>query len=174
MAKLTKAQRASLHAMFDGRCAYCGSLLGDRWHADHLEPVLRGYAEPCAENPQGILHTGRDVVENLMPACAPCNLDKTSFTLEQWRKKLAGSIASLQRYSSTWRHALRFGLVAPSATAVVFYFERAARQYKEAKTLTRCAANRDGECGHGQCPQLRDNEPLATGRHCPLDVEDDE
>lgn len=39
-----------------------------------------------------------------------------------------------------------------------------------AKPLTRCAAARDGDCTHPQCPQLRDNEPRATGRHCPLDV----
>ena len=38
-----------------------------------------------------------------------------------------------------------------------------------AAPLTRCAAGRDGECGHAQCPQLRDNEPCTTGRHCPLD-----
>lgn len=37
--------------------------------------------------------------------------------------------------------------------------------------LTRCTAGRDGECGHAQCPQLRDREPAATGRHCPLDSE---
>jgi len=35
--------------------------------------------------------------------------------------------------------------------------------------LTRCAAGRDGECGHKACPQLRDNEPAKSGRHCPLD-----
>jgi hypothetical protein len=35
--------------------------------------------------------------------------------------------------------------------------------------LNRCAAGRDGECTNPQCPQLRDNEPRATGRHCPLD-----
>jgi hypothetical protein len=131
MAKLTKAQRATLHEMYDGRCAYCGSLLGDRWHADHFEPVLRGYAPSSDTNPSGILHLARDVVENLMPACAPCNLDKASYTLEQWRGKLSGSVASLQRYSSTWRHALRFGLVAPSAVSVVFYFERAAKPESE-------------------------------------------
>jgi hypothetical protein len=38
-----------------------------------------------------------------------------------------------------------------------------------APVLARCAAGRDGECSHVQCPQLRDNEPRATGRHCPLD-----
>jgi len=37
------------------------------------------------------------------------------------------------------------------------------------QTLKRCAAGRDGECHHAQCPQLRDNEPAATGRHCPMD-----
>lgn len=35
--------------------------------------------------------------------------------------------------------------------------------------ITHCAAGRDGECGHALCPQLRDKEPRATGRHCPLD-----
>ncbi|HHG9944636.1 TPA: hypothetical protein ACPZLH_002477 [Yersinia enterocolitica] len=37
------------------------------------------------------------------------------------------------------------------------------------KPLERCAAARDGECSHKDCPQLRDNEPMATGRHCPID-----
>lgn len=35
--------------------------------------------------------------------------------------------------------------------------------------LTLCATGRDGECGHAQCPQLRDGEPHKSGRHCPLD-----
>lgn len=126
MAKLTKAQRAAIGAMFDGLCAYCGQPLGERWHADHLEPVLRGYAETSASNPQGILHQHRDVIENIMPACAPCNLDKTAYTLDQWRAKLEKSCASLLRYSSTYRHALRFGLVSDTGNAVVFHFERAA------------------------------------------------
>lgn len=42
------------------------------------------------------------------------------------------------------------------------------------KPLERCAAGRDGECHHKDCPQLRDNEPMATGRHCPIDNWDDE
>jgi len=43
-----------------------------------------------------------------------------------------------------------------------------------AAPLTRCAAGRDGECGHAQCPQLRDAEPAKSGRHCPLDSGSDE
>ncbi|WP_342080325.1 hypothetical protein [Yersinia enterocolitica] len=42
------------------------------------------------------------------------------------------------------------------------------------KPLELCAAARDGECHHKDCPQLRDNEPMATGRHCPIDNWDDE
>jgi len=32
-----------------------------------------------------------------------------------------------------------------------------------------CHASRDGECSWTHCPQLRDNEPHANGRHCPYD-----
>lgn len=32
----------------------------------------------------------------------------------------------------------------------------------------RCQADRDGECTWCGCPQLRDGEPGATGRSCPL------
>lgn len=37
-------------------------------------------------------------------------------------------------------------------------------------TVIRCHADRDGDCIHMECPQNRDGEPHATGRHCPLDV----
>jgi hypothetical protein len=40
-------------------------------------------------------------------------------------------------------------------------------------TLMRCAADRDGECVHAQCPQLRDNEPAKSRRHCPLDIREE-
>jgi hypothetical protein len=38
----------------------------------------------------------------------------------------------------------------------------------------RCRSKFDGECHWAGCPQLRDGEPEASGRHCPLDCEDDE
>jgi len=122
---LTKKQRSQLAAKFNGLCAYCGKPLGDRWHADHFEPVLRDYAPSTAINPLGMLHSGRDVFDNMMPACAPCNLDKAAYSIEQWRAKLSRSCESLLRYSSTYRHALRFGLVANTQANVVFHFERA-------------------------------------------------
>lgn len=42
--------------------------------------------------------------------------------------------------------------------------------------LTDCAEGQDGECNHEMCPQIRDDEPKKTGRHCPLPnfTDDDE
>lgn len=37
-----------------------------------------------------------------------------------------------------------------------------------------CHAARDGECIWEGCPQIRDGEPQRTGRHCPLDVGEEE
>jgi hypothetical protein len=36
-----------------------------------------------------------------------------------------------------------------------------------------CHASRDGDCYWVGCPQTRDGEPKATGRHCPLDNGED-
>jgi 5-methylcytosine-specific restriction endonuclease McrA len=54
--------------LFDRRCAYCGSDGDGRsLHADHLLAVKNG---------------GRNFPENIVPACARCNLSKGS---KQWR-----------------------------------------------------------------------------------------
>ena len=34
--------------------------------------------------------------------------------------------------------------------------------------MSACHAGSDGDCSWEQCPQLRDGEPVATGRSCPL------
>ena len=41
----------------------------------------------------------------------------------------------------------------------------------------RCAAagwGSDGECNWRDCPQIRDGEPMKSGRHCPLDTFDED
>lgn len=40
-------------------------------------------------------------------------------------------------------------------------------------SLLSCHSGRDGECSWERCPQLRDGEPVRSGRHCPLDWHDD-
>lgn len=39
------------------------------------------------------------------------------------------------------------------------------------RRFTQCHADDDGYCDWKECPQLRDDEPATTGRHCPLDQE---
>ena len=40
-------------------------------------------------------------------------------------------------------------------------------------SVERCHSDRDGDCVHANCPQLRDGEPRKSGRHCPLDTWED-
>lgn len=36
--------------------------------------------------------------------------------------------------------------------------------------ITTCQSGSDGDCFHKLCPQLRDGEPVKSGRRCPLDT----
>jgi 5-methylcytosine-specific restriction endonuclease McrA len=59
-------RRADVFAEWGGRCVYCEA---PAEHLDHVVPLSRG---------------GRDILSNVVPACAPCNLDKASQTLAEW------------------------------------------------------------------------------------------
>lgn len=115
--RLTKKQRIELHAKFAGRCAYCGCELGDRWHADHFEPVIRLADERVAEQP------ANHAIVNMMPACAPWNISKGRHTLERWRQWLAGHINSLNSYTPIYRIAKAYGLIVETGKPLVFHFE---------------------------------------------------
>lgn len=136
--KLTKIQRETLRGKFGGRCAYCGDPLADRWHADHFENVERKMKWAEADGRRRLVCTGevhrpeRDTIANLMPACAPCNIDKHAMTLEDWRGKLQRAAEVLARNQPTYRHAVRFGLVQETGAPVVFYFERNAAALEQA------------------------------------------
>ncbi len=124
--KLTKDERATLREKFGGRCAYCGEALGKVWHGDHLIAVERKLRY---ESGKGFVATGElrapehDTIENMMPACPPCNIDKHMLSLEAWRTKLSNGHAVLMRNNPTYRHTMRFGLIAETRKPVVFYFE---------------------------------------------------
>lgn len=128
---LRKSQREALFQKYGGRCAYCGEPLGARWHADHIEPLIRndwfkraGFAVPhrAPDYPH------RDTLMNMNPACPPCNLDKHNLSLETWRGLIERSNEVLARDVSTFRRAVRYGLVQLNSQPVLFYFERIAAQ----------------------------------------------
>lgn len=120
-----KRNREAVYVKFDGRCAYCGIELGRSWHVDHLDPVLRASNYIDGKFVAGnMMRPENDVASNLMPSCAPCNIDKSVLSLEEWREKLQRAPDVLRRNNPTYRHALRFGLVAETSAQVIFFFEK--------------------------------------------------
>lgn len=134
MKRLTKAERTQLFGMFDGCCAYCGEELGARWHADHVKAVFRRHKlirEPGQGYKTQLVGADRienDSLDNFMPACAPCNLSKATYTLEQWRDVLAGYVGALERNAPTYRMAKKHGLIKETDIRVEFHFEKLARE----------------------------------------------
>ena len=110
--KLSKSQRAELKQKYGGKCAYCGCELGDKRHADHIEPVVRK-----SEWVKGVgcVQTGEqyfpenDNIQNMNPACQPCNNNKSTYSLESWRKSLNAYRTTIFRDSTAARHLDRFG-----------------------------------------------------------------
>lgn len=123
--KGTKRQRDALRATFGGKCAYCGGEIGRTMHADHVEPVLRIKASPWNDLTATMLwKPERNTIANMMPACAPCNLHKGGYSLEQWRVYLQRSAEIVRKATSTFRAGERFGVITVSDAPIVFYFER--------------------------------------------------
>lgn len=130
---LTKKQRAELRMKFGGKCAYCGCELDEKgWHADHVEPVYRGRDFDRFVTDSGELEfvsrvaerEARDVVENMNPACKPCNLFKGGNTLEGFRKQVSMQAERGRKSSVNFRTAERFGLIEIVDKPVVFWFEQ--------------------------------------------------
>jgi len=108
--QLTKKERELIFAKTNGRCAYCGTkLIIKSMTVDHVVPLRQG---------------GADELENMLPACRPCNHRKSSSTLESFRRQIEKSLSVFERDSVTYRNALRFGLIIPNEHDVIFYFEK--------------------------------------------------
>lgn len=131
-----KNNRELIYKKFGGKCAYCGDKLKKGWHVDELLPVKRGWKykkdymgnimtdalgmnikETYMEYPE------RFVYENQMPSCPSCNINKHSMSLEDFRSLIAGFIKSLNRDSTQYKVAKRYGLIEETDIDVTFYFE---------------------------------------------------
>ena len=121
--RLTKAEREFVRAKYDGRCAYCGCELPERWHVDHLKPVRRRRSPRPGQAEMRL--PARHRLDNCMPSCPPCNIDKHARSLEQWRAWLSAHLRSLQRQPN-YRLVRAHGLLAETDLPVRFYFERLA------------------------------------------------
>ncbi|EAT1250830.1 HNH endonuclease [Salmonella enterica] len=131
---LTRKQRERLRMKFGGRCAYCSCELPEKgWHADHVQAVLRKSERCMKAAEKGIFRlksTGdvfrpeADCPENIFPSCAPCNLLKTTYSLEMFRKQVSLQVERGRRSSVNFRTAERFGLISVVNKPVVFWFEQ--------------------------------------------------
>jgi 5-methylcytosine-specific restriction endonuclease McrA len=113
---MTKKDRQIVFDKYNGKCAYCGCELTKGWHVDHIEPIVRNKKGTC-RNPEN------ESLENYNPACASCNIQKNSFTIEQFRENIKNFVNSLNKYSNQYKFVKKYGLVTENYTEVKFYFE---------------------------------------------------
>lgn len=111
------AKRKAIWDKSNGHCWYCGCELREKgWHADHFYPVIRAW-DGTMNIPE------RDTQENKVPACASCNIMKSSTSIESFRRLIGGFIKSLNRDSTQYKVAKRYGLIEEKPIEVKFWFE---------------------------------------------------
>ena len=126
---MTKKDRQLIFDKYDGRCAYCGCELTKGWHVDEIEPVRRNMVwdavkrkyVPHKEHPY--THPERLHIDNQNPACASCNINKHSGSVEEFRNLIAGFKKHLNEINTQYKISKRYGLVVEMEKPVVFYFE---------------------------------------------------
>lgn len=114
--RIPKEVRKKVFDKCDGHCAYCGCEISEKgFHIDHLLCIRNN------EDKEGVnVHSE----ENLMPSCVSCNKYKATMDLETFREQLEKIPERLRRDESTYRIALRYGMVQEKKEAIKFYFEK--------------------------------------------------
>ncbi len=134
---MKKSDRDRVRMKFNNKCAYCGCELQKGWHVDEIEPVRRGWQYVKDENGNRIwdedkrdyiitptvMHPERFNIENQNPACASCNINKHSDSLEIFRNNISAYMKHLNEISTQYKIAKRYGLVHETGIEVKFYFE---------------------------------------------------
>ena len=105
---LSKRQREEIYKKYNGRCAYCGDKIEYKdMQVDHIKPKHLG---------------GRDEMVNYMPSCRACNFYKSTFSLEEFRKRLENIPKQLEKIF-IYKLAKKHFLVHQEQEHVVFWFE---------------------------------------------------
>ena len=123
-----KERREIIYNKFGGSCAYCGVDLKPGWHVDELLPVRRNMK--WNSDKRRYIHDGtyehpeRLHIDNQMPSCPSCNINKHSMSLDDFRSLIKGFVVSLNRDSTQYKVAKRYGLIFECDAEVEFYFEK--------------------------------------------------
>lgn len=112
---IPKLIRQQVYEKYNGHCAYCGCELEYKdMQVDHINSVYRAV----------YMHEGVDeCINNYMPSCRQCNFYKSTFTLEEFRKRLSGITERLEK-TFIYRLAKKYGLIEEHDKEIQFYFER--------------------------------------------------
>jgi 5-methylcytosine-specific restriction endonuclease McrA len=112
-------KRQAIWNKTNGKCWYCGCDLPEKgWHADHVDPVIRNWWDGTECHPEN------ENIDNLVPTCASCNIQKGNMSVEEFRERIAGFVHSLNSYHTQYAVAKRYGLVKETNSEVKFWFER--------------------------------------------------
>ena len=124
---ISKKNREIIKQKFGGKCAYCGCELQKGWHVDELYPVQRNYK--WNKNKTRYIHDGTYMnpqnlhINNQMPSCPSCNINKHSMNLEDFRKLIEGFMRHLNERNTQYKIAKRYGLIQETIKPIIFYFE---------------------------------------------------
>lgn len=150
---VSKKNREIIFNKYNGNCAYCGDPLQKGWHVDELLPVRRkqklipsGYYHKTTKEPKptehramndpdyewkasrwvsdGMEHPERMHIDNQVPSCPSCNINKHSMSVDQFRSLIFNFKKSLNRDSVQYKIAKRYGLIKEINKDIIFYFER--------------------------------------------------
>lgn len=130
---ISKKQRQQVYDKSGGVCWYCGEPLKKGWHVDHLEPVVRGskVVKDNSNSPYShkLVSDGTmrkpelDTLTNMVPSCAPCNIFKFTYSIEDFRQEIEAQKVRVLKQSSGSRIAERFGILEIKNIPVKFWFE---------------------------------------------------
>lgn len=116
---ISKKKRLQVYEKCKGHCAYCGCELDIKdMQVDHIEPIYK-YETAYGAGAAGFL----DDIENLLPACRQCNFYKSTFSIEDFRKRIQRIKDNLQK-TFIYKLALKYGIVTENDKPIVFYYEK--------------------------------------------------
>lgn len=143
---MKKGERQKVFEKCDGRCAYCGCELNDKWQVDHI--VSRNYF--WLIDPLDM--TSVNCMSNYNPSCKECNHYKRSHTLEDvgssigfrsYMKKFhirLGRLPKKTMRSKTLKTKMymqiiadKYGITADKPFSGIFYYETI-KTYKNEKS----------------------------------------
>ena len=136
---ISKRVREEVYDKYAGHCAYCGcEITMKQMQVDHIIPqylvgsyMVQGnkYLDlrPTPIEQKAAMsvfeNTNEDHIDNLLPACRQCNFYKQTFSIDEFRNRLAETIWHKLEKDFNYRLLTKYGKIVENRTPVKFYFE---------------------------------------------------